>query len=70
MNIAEFIKSFDNLHKTIAEDVYPAGGWFHCKTCDRWEEYTTEDAAYCLAHGWPRCCGHDMTTTEHKPEAE
>ena len=66
----KFLENLRNLHSNIAKDVYPNGGWLHCKSCDRWEKYSTDNAAYYLAHGWPRCCNHDMTTTEARNDIE
>lgn len=52
-------KRLSGLHQRIVDDV-PAlkRGLVWCRTCAREQRV---DAADCLRHGWPKCCGHTMT---------
>ena len=61
-----FLHNLQNLHSKIAEDVYGKGNRsVYCKTCGR-EKIV--DPAFCLAHGWPRCCGYTMSLDKPKEE--
>jgi len=42
------------------------GGRVFCPKC---KTFRTVDAAKCLQHGWPRCCGATMSLHNPKPEA-
>ena len=46
-------------YQTLA-DSHPslARGMVWCRTCRRSQKV---DSAYCLANGWPMCCGYTMT---------
>ncbi len=67
-DVTNYLKRLQGLHANIAKEVYPNGVILTCSNCGRQEEATTEDCAYYLAHGWPKCCGHDMRTTEKEAQ--
>lgn len=50
----------NNVHNSIAQDVFPGGGILRCKTCEESIEITTSDCGYYLSHGWPKHCGCTM----------
>ena len=59
MNIKRLMTNVRNLHSSIANDVWGAGNKLvTCRICGNQEEI---NPAYCLAHGWPKCCGYTMT---------
>ena len=60
MDLSQLLTNARNLHSNIARDVYPDGIRLVCASCGRVVEATTEMCASYLAHGWPRCHGHEM----------
>lgn len=60
--VREFVSRFGGLHQKLA-DAIGNPDRVYCRTCGRSEPV---DAADCLAHGWPKCCGATMTID--KPE--
>jgi len=60
MNTKKYVEKLKDIHSNIADDVWPDGWDMECKTCGKVIHLTKEECGYCLAHGWPKCCGHDM----------
>ncbi len=54
------IKVATGLQAGIAGDVWPNGGTLVCSNCGSELEFDRGEAAYFLAHGWPKCCGRTM----------
>lgn len=56
---AEKITRLAGIHDQLA-DSHPAlaRGMVWCRSCGRSERVYS---AYCLRHGWPKCCGYTMT---------
>ena len=47
------------IHDHLAKEIPQiARGQAWCKTCGNSEKV---NGAYCLQHGWPKCCGYTMT---------
>ena len=46
------------IHQRIAEDAGLAGR--RTVTCTECGATLVVDGGYCLAHGWPKCCGYTM----------
>jgi hypothetical protein len=67
--LSRFVKRADNLHISIAGDVFPGGARLVCRDCGQVQQITTNDAAFFLAHGWPKCCGHTMSLVNMEPPA-
>lgn len=47
-----------SLHRAIADEALPNVKSVRCRKCGAEQPV---DAADCLAHGWPKCCGATMT---------
>ena len=49
-----------DFYKIITEFTHPSiqRGQVWCRTCGSSKKV---DPAYCLQHGWPKCCGYTMT---------
>ena len=57
--LQEAIEKSRGIHSRIAADVWgKETGEVYCLKCGRAKEV---NYAYCLAHGWPECCGETMT---------
>lgn len=57
MDASKIVKRVSGIHDSIADAMgNPNQVW--CKTCGGEADV---DAADCLRHGWPECCGHTMT---------
>lgn len=53
-----YINKVKNIHQSVAQEVFPNISKVYCKT---YKNELEVDPAYCLAHGWPKCCGYTMT---------
>lgn len=54
------------LHESMADAIgNPKNCW--CRECG---SSVAIDAANCLRHGWPKCCGYAMTIDDLSEEAE
>lgn len=60
MNTMRRNENILNLHHAIASDVWPDGWDMVCKECGKVVHLTVAECGYCLAHGWPECCGKSM----------
>ena len=53
--MSDTIQKLENLHRNIANDVWPGGWRGNCHKCGKEFYYTQAECAYYLAHGWPEC---------------
>lgn len=60
-NFKNVIEKAQSLHGSIAQDVFPNGAVLRCSICGNESNITTNDCAYYLGHGWPKCCELAMT---------
>jgi hypothetical protein len=65
MNIQNVIKAAQNIHKSIADDVWPDGWEGNCHICGKPFKYTKEECGYYLSHGWPKC-DHIVNDSEYE----
>ncbi len=63
--LQEIASRVNGVHRKIANDALPNVNRVYCRVCGSSEPV---DAAYCLAHGWPRCCGATMTIDKLKED--
>lgn len=56
----------NNLQERIVNSVWPKGVNVICPSCLAQQYLDVEQAAECLAEGWPKCCGRTMQVEDVK----
>lgn len=67
---AEKLAEFGNIHRNIANDVWPHGAVLKCIVCSHTRHITSQQAASCLRTGWPSHCDRTMACERALEPAE